>query len=279
MRVNLRSTIVQTCAPLLFVALLFVLQLSLSINEQRNEEISFRPNATQLPFAPLQRCTVGKGRAECFTFGFTSSLDPNVVLVMDQIARDHAIPAAEIRPFRGIAEANAFLADNLNSTQGLFHLEFDYGCLASDQPCFADRNRSLADIRGVGYTLQLNFTSSLHASGRPFNTLVERSLPYQTAIEAALLKVVGKLDLDIRSTVAKFPHPEIGTTDLIATVGTTFFFASLCFNFVILLGTIVREKELHLREAFEVAGMVRSAYWISFSPSPACCRTSSRRSF
>jgi ABC-type multidrug transport system ATPase subunit/phosphodiesterase/alkaline phosphatase D-like protein len=61
------------------------------------------------------------------------------------------------------------------------------------------------------------------------------------------------------------PHPEIGTTDLIATVGTTFFFASLCFNFVILLGTIVREKELHLREAFEVAGMVRNAYWLAFA--------------
>jgi ABC-type multidrug transport system ATPase subunit len=265
MRVNLRSTVVQIAAPFFFIALLFVLQLGLQLNEQRNEEVSFQKAAIPLNYSTLSRCTVGKGRDRCYTFGYTSSLDPNVVAVMQRIAADHQIPDAEVLPFRGIAEANSFLVANPNSTQGLFHLEFDYGCTAANQLCFADRNRSLADIRGVGYSLQINQTQSLSASGRVFDILVERSIPYQAAIENALLKVVGKLDLDINATISKMPHPEIGTTNVVASVGTTFFFASLCFNFVILLGTIVREKELHLREAFEVAGMVRNAYWISFA--------------
>ena len=44
-------------------------------------------------------------------------------------------------------------------------------------------------------------------------------------------------------TLARFPHPQLGATNLIGTVGGVFFFAALCFNFVILLGNIVREKE------------------------------------
>ena len=123
----------------------------------------------------MGRCVIGEGLESCYTFGYSPADDPNVVAVAALIADAEDIPSEEVRPFASVAEANQYLRLNPNSTQGVFHVQFDYGCddgmsffltailsylnqFLSKELCYVANNRTLDDIVGVSYILQYNTT-------------------------------------------------------------------------------------------------------------------------
>ena len=61
--------------------------------------------------------------------------------------------------------------------------------------------------------------------------------------------------LTIHPSVAEFPHPALVSSSVVGSLGAVFFFGALAFNFVILLGQMVKEKEVGLRESLELMGI------------------------
>lgn len=104
-----RTTALSIAVPFLFVGLLFLLQFSLQSNERRNEVRAGNALSTLEPFAPLQRCKPALNSSECYTFGYTSSLDANVVRVMEDIRVTHDVPTNEMRGWRSVDESNAYM--------------------------------------------------------------------------------------------------------------------------------------------------------------------------
>lgn len=62
----------------------------------------------------------------------------------------------------------------------------------------------------------------------------------------------------------KFTHPELNPSSIIGTNGPIFIFGALMFNVVIQIGSLVREKQRHLRESMNVVGLTDSIYWFTW---------------
>ena len=95
------------------------------------------------------------------------------------------------------------------------------------------------------------------------------------AVERALLAELGSQvytgsasvndDIEYSLSLLEFARPEEFQADLIALAGPTFVYAALLFNFVIVLGAVVSEKEKHLREAMRLMGLRSLPYWTSWA--------------
>ena len=59
-------------------------------------------------------------------------------------------------------------AQTRGSTNGVYHLQFDYGCAPEAEYCLAQRNRSLSEISSISYIIQYN-TSVLYVRGQEVN--------------------------------------------------------------------------------------------------------------
>jgi len=272
-----RSTAAQVLVPIFFVAFLFVLQQALSANQRRGDFIRYIPDSTVTELEEFDVCYAplsGEDEASlCGGLGFTSVDDPNTVDIIQRLAvrggsdEDGPLP---IVGFRTTSEANFYLEANPRTLRGLVHIEFDYGCSQLDvgeQDCYAS-NHSLSEVQGISYHIQYN-QSVVFTLGVANNPTAEVLLPLQRLVDQTILETFGEergVELvDYAYRLRKYPHPELITTDVIRTAGPPFFFAALCFNLVIQVGAIAREKEFHLRESMRVMGLYTSSYWVSWT--------------
>lgn len=109
MKRSARTTLLQIVVPFLFVALVFLLQFATKSNEVRNDLRKENLQSTLEPIGRLARCVPPPNATSCVTFGYTSSLDANVVRVMDAIRTEYGIPESEVKPFATVDEVNEFL--------------------------------------------------------------------------------------------------------------------------------------------------------------------------
>jgi hypothetical protein len=303
MKRSARTTLLQIVVPFIFVAVVFLLQLSTQSNDQKNEVRAAINSSTIEEIQPLARCMPYlPGATTCVTFAYTSTKDPNVVTVMDSIRDSYGIPDSEVMGFATTDDSNLYLFENPNSTQGVYHLQFDYGCSPVDEYCLANTNRSLADVVGVSFVLQYNQTT-VYLKGQQEDLIRIRvsrvvcvcssganrswcacvqALPYQKALDEALLRLVPGAayhNLSLHYAMRRSPQPLLAPSDLIGTTGSVFFFAALMFNFVVQVGAIVREKEDHLREQMTIMGLMDSVRGAPCERAWWCSRTRCGRCF
>jgi len=259
---NVGSTIVSLLVPILFIALLFLMQLAVQSNQRRNASIAVVRNASEEKINDIPRCVSGEyGR--CYTLGYTSNSDPNVVALINRIALQNNIPPEEIIGFKTEPEANLFLSQNKNSTQGLFHVIIDYGCNFNSAPsaietCSAAVHNQ-SEILSIKYAIQYN-TSGFAVRGVVVNIAKYLVLPMQHAMHRAALSLFGN-GVQFNISIMDFPHPAISPTNIVSTAGPFVIFGALMFNFVIQIGQLVTEKQTKLRESMRVMGMADWIFW------------------
>lgn len=114
---------------------------------------------------------------------------------------------------------------------------------------------------GLGYGVQVN-TTGKQVRGVYEKENFKHQLPLQVAAERELARfLAADWSIDWTPRIAEFSHPPISTFSAVGTVGPTFLFAAALFGFVTLIGNIVLERELKLRQAMTTMGLLDSAYW------------------
>lgn len=120
----------------------------------------------------------------------------------------------------------------------------------------------------IGYVLQVNGTAKFFR-GNFQNPTFFAGVPMQVAVEREIARYHWKQsgrpgELNWTISTSQFAHPTTGSINIVGSAIGPMVFAANLFNFIILLSSIVTEKELGLRQALTVAGMVDSAFWMSW---------------
>jgi hypothetical protein len=235
------------------------------------------------PVGPIPRCVVG-AYGSCYTLGYSSNADDNTraliaqvrsffrsIVVINisflwQIAADNNIPPEEIISFKTEPEANRFLADNRNSTQGLFHVIIDYGCSALVAPSLIEScsgaTHDATEIRGIKFAIQYN-TTGFTVLGVAVDLNQYLVLPMQHAMHKAARTILAPFPLlpsyvnfavrlfaqvpNFDVSTADFPRPAISPRNIVSSAGPFIIFGALMYNFVIQVLCFVR---LTLHELF-----------------------------
>lgn len=251
-----RATIVQLCVPFVLTVFLFGLQYAVQNNQRRGNLLQANTNPATVEIASIPKCRIGPGLSSCTTLAYSPNNDP----VVDQIIADlqsgsgGVLSASSVQSFASPTAFNKYMAANPNSTQGAVHFFMRY---SASPP-------SLATLLGVRYSLQFN-TSSTTYLGSTYDPVRAVQLPMQKAVERAVLVTTSlpTANIDFDFNYAPYAHPALAPEDVVSSVGATFYFGALMFNFVIQLSQIVMEKELHLRQTIKQIGVSDSAYWAS----------------
>ena len=88
-----------------------------------------------------------------------------------------------------------------------------------------------------------------------------------SALQAGLLKLAGAADVELDMQVKQFPYLQF-STNLGGSFAALFFGLIFTFSFlisvVIMLKSLIMEKELRIREAMQMMGLRSSVYWLSW---------------
>jgi hypothetical protein len=172
---------------------------------------------------------------------------PLVERIMAAVAANNAppLPPEQLRGFANSSEANAWMMAHPGTALAAVHFEVE-------------------TPNSIAFTLQTN--SSLDwfkGSFQDSNIYVQ--LPVQVAVEreiTRLLTHVPQLDWDV--SLAEFPHPAAASPSMIDKFAPTFLFASIMFQFVLLLHDVVHEKESGVRRAMRTMGLKDAPFWASW---------------
>ena len=102
---------------------------------------------------------------------------------------------------------------------------------------------------------------------RAFDTALVSLNTQPTALQAGLLKLSGAADVELETRVKAFPYLPY-STNLGGSFAALFFGLIFTFSFlisvVIMLKSLIMEKELRIREAMQMMGLRSSVYWLSW---------------
>lgn len=130
-----------------------------------------------------------------------------------------------------------------------------------------DANGQSGTPGSLDYVLQVNSTTKFF-KGRFQDPTFFAAVPLQAAAERAIAayfwQSTGRSqDLQWNVSYSQFAHPQVETFNIVGQAMGPFVFAANMFNFVLLLASIVYEKEKGLRQALNTSGMLDSAFWMS----------------
>jgi hypothetical protein len=129
---------------------------------------------------------------------------------------------------------------------------------------------SSAAPAAAGPPRQLGFIVQTNSSVQWFkgkyqdpNTYIQ--LPLQVTVEREVVRhFTGERGLSWSVGLAQFPHPSVKSPSLIGQFAPTFLFASIMFQFVLLVHDVVAEKEGRARQMMEVMGLRPLPFWASW---------------
>ncbi|CAI9112245.1 OLC1v1012664C1 [Oldenlandia corymbosa var. corymbosa] len=161
-----------------------------------------------------------------------------------------------VKSFRTKKELNDWLLQNPMRTLGALH--------------FTEENNE------IRYGVQINSSSSDFKIGRQFeDPVLQFQAPLQFAASREISRsLIGDQNFRFNIGLKEFPHPpsEILSTaagdmiDEILLIGIAimFYFSFAMFGFMSQVHSLVREKELKLRQTMTIMGLYDSAYWSSW---------------
>lgn len=266
---NSTATLAQLWIGVLFLILLLIIGAAIQATGKNDTSFIDTKNAVdRSPPAELRPCIVGKGQSACYNFAYASSRGPAfrddaaIETLVDGIAAKLNLNAARnvsggilaFNPNATTADIDAWIIANPNITKSIFVFENSH-----------QWNVSTSSFR---YIYRFNASLScreirIYKCDEPW---LDIHVPMISALNAAINDIYGGVsDSNIRVSFSNFPHPDLPTAfDAMKNFGTLFIYIAFTFNYVILLTTIVKEKEDHLVESMRQMGMMNSSYWISW---------------
>lgn len=238
---NKRALVVQLAVPIVFLALLLLLQVALRANDRRAERIKVRLHSEPAAFPNIPRCVRGKGQDSCYTFAYTPSGIAEVDSLMAEVAADNGIPMSEVRSFKDSTTSDEWLDANRNTTQGVYHLT----------PTYATDGSGNRYIDSLDYIIQYNVTG-FRVNRVSINNLEYLVGPMEVALDKVLVRRqyrrtrgmaedgsdAGSDDLTLTVNTILYPHPELATVDVIGTQGPVFFLGCLMYSVLCVCGHV-----------------------------------------
>jgi ABC-type multidrug transport system ATPase subunit len=254
---NLRSTLLQIFIPSFFVILMAILAVIFAIQNANQEYGRTVESYPAHRIGKIPRCRLGTHAFSCFSIAFAPVGDSVVSDLVFKVAAANDIPTAEVIGFKNLAELDKFLYEAPNVTQAAYIFDDKYGTLSKNL------TNSASNVT-VNYAIQFNSTQSCFRRDcipGGYDVLI----PMQLSMDEYIIAKLGGMESTFLD-VQRIPFPKKGSpsTDVVAGFGPTFFVAAAMFSFVIQLGLIVGEKELKLKEAMRIMGLVDVLYWVSW---------------
>ncbi|EFA83671.1 hypothetical protein PPL_02737 [Heterostelium album PN500] len=168
----------------------------------------------------------------------------------------HYRNSADIKGFSSPDSLNAFILTNPNITQAAY--------------VFNSTSNGI-----FSYDIQYNSSciASWGSSGNLCPPPVENIItPMQVTMDRQIIRYQNNLqnptsnssDVQITWNSGIFAHPKTLTYNIVTDLGSIFFFASLMFQFVLMLQDMVLEKETKLKEGMRMMGLKESSYYMSW---------------
>lgn len=155
------------------------------------------------------------------------------------------IPSTKVIGFATIADVNQWLLSNPMHTTGALH--------------FQERSSSV-----IAYGIQTNSTAK-QERGTYEDPTFTFQIPLQFAAEREITRfLTGDSSIEWSVAFKEFAHPSLQTFSTVGTIGPIFLLAATMFGFVIQMSNLVTERELKLRQAMSIMGLLDSAYWLSW---------------
>eukprot|EP01132_Coremiostelium_polycephalum_P005371 gene5371-6702_t len=256
------TTGIQLAVPFFFVLGLYLIQLAVDEAMSSSKSYANLPHSYSEPVPPIPHCqpNLEKG-SYCYTFVYS----PNTSLVNDLIEgvmADSNILPSEVKSFQSADQLNSFLLLNPNISQAAYVFNETYLNDGNGQYVY--------DIQYNGSCI--NTWSKTAVCLPPVESIIA---PMQVSMDREIIRYQKTKDLsqigintpptvDLNWNAGLLAHPKTKPYNIVTDLGSIFFFASLMFQFVIMLQDMVVEKETKLKEGMRMMGLKELAYYISW---------------
>ena len=195
----------------------------------------------------------------CYDFLYSPNTSVVARELVDNIRRNNPgreIGADSVIGFESIEAANDYLKDNIERVPGGVHFLLDDaaapGAAGSPVDFVLVANTTVKSFRDQYQDPTFFFTA-------PMQVAVEREIAsYQWRQSGR----AGEVSWNV--SYSMFAHPTTQSVNIVGQAIGPFIFAANMFNFVLLMSSIVSEKENGLRQALKTSGMLDSAFWCSW---------------
>ncbi|KAK8703148.1 hypothetical protein V6N13_021477 [Hibiscus sabdariffa] len=248
---NKRSTFIQLFSSLFFIFLIFGIEKA--TNAQLGNSTVYKTVRLPKPFvAPAIPSCENRYlmKLPCYDFIWSGNESRTVDRIVRAIRENNPgrpIPETKVKSFRTTGDVDDWLFNNPMLVLGALH--------------FRELNGSV-----ISYGLQTNSSATVRR-GQDGDPTLELQIPLQVAAEREIARsLIGDPNFGWTVEFKEFPHPASAKEKYssLATIGPTFFLAIAMFTFVFEIGLLVTEKELKLRQAMTIMGLLDSAYWLSW---------------
>lgn len=255
---NIQSTLLRIFSPLLFMFLLWLLDIAFRSDNQNLSAYLDNQSPEVISAAGIPSCADDIYiNPPCWDFLYspnTSSVARELVNSMRLNNPGRPINEDAILGFESIDAANAYLADNPERVLGGVHFLFNAEQSVDEAP--------------VDFVLVSNVTVKVFRDQYQDPTFYF-TVPMQVSIENAIAsyqwrKAGNAGDVDWNVSYSMFAHPTTQSVNIVGQAIGPFIFAANMFNFVLLMSSVVSEKENGLRQALKTSGMLDSAFWCSW---------------
>lgn len=183
----------------------------------------------------------------CYSFLYSPADSPVVERIVAAVIGNNNPP---IPPERVLALGNSTLVDEY--------------LLQHPETVLASVSFSVDSATSVGFEVQTN-SSVQWFKGNYQNPNTYIQMPLQAAVEREIVRLLAQepaLGWDVDITA--FPHPASHAASRIGSIAPTFLFASIMFQFVLLVHDVVEEKEGGMRRAMATMGLREGPFWASW---------------
>eukprot|EP00249_Psilotum_nudum_P021774 c28239_g1_i1 orf=514-3321(-) len=246
---NKRATALQLASSLIFIFLLFCVDESIKANRHSTTYYKnlLDPQPTVVPAIPPCE-TRFYIKTPCYDFIWSGNSSYNVSVIVNNIMKNNPgrpIPSSKVLGFATTKDVNKWLLANRLRCTGALHFE--------------ERRSSV-----IAYGIQTNSTSQAKR-GKYEDPTFKFQIPLQHAAEREIARfLLGDSSFPWSIAFKEFSHPALEVFSTVGTVGPTFLLAAVVFGFVIQMSNLVVEKELKLRQAMTVMGLMNITYWLSW---------------
>eukprot|EP00026_Physarum_polycephalum_P000360 Phypoly_transcript_00360.p1 GENE.Phypoly_transcript_00360~~Phypoly_transcript_00360.p1 ORF type:complete len:1639 (+),score=219.92 Phypoly_transcript_00360:165-5081(+) len=244
----------QLLSPILFMSILSVVQMFVTQSFQTLPTAAKVTVSSPSPVPKIPHCfhPFNRPGAHCFTLAYAPSNNITDLLIQ-RVAQDNdLIYESDVMPFNTEDEMDNFILNNPNTTQaGYVFLQYSPG---NFEYSIMFNETQICDS-GVVQTCK-DFVTSI---ALPMNVAMDREIiRYQQELST------GNSQLDYTWNTGQSPQPSQVVYNAAQWLAAIFLFAAIMFNFVILLRTMVLEKELRLKEGLKMMGLKEFSYWGSW---------------
>ena len=254
---NWLSTVLRIISPLFFMFLLWLLDIAFRTDNQNLPAYLDNPSPAVDPAGPVPACADDLFiNLPCYDFLYSPNTSAVARELVDNIRRNNygrEIAEEAVIGFESIEAANAYLQVNKERVPGGVHFLVDDAAGAD----------GAVDFVLVANTTVKGFKDQYQDPTFFF------TVPMQVAVEREIASYQWRRsgrtgDVAWNVSYSMFAHPTTQSVNIVGQAIGPFIFAANMFNFVLLMSSIVTEKENGLRQALRTSGMLDSAFWCSW---------------